>query len=391
MYGKNGKYTDKIRWYHWIIIIVFVLFFASLTVLITKEAILVLEDEIVAGSLMLIVSLILAGLTIFLITAPFRHSKKVTNWELSEKGYVTTETNSETNEVHHSEFLFTSAIKCLISPLSVSIYQTNSNSFNTKIRYHKYVTLNIVYRKEDGELDVFQFSHYSEEELYPWLLHLQNHNVPIEITVFELTEVPAIDFLDVVSNEVDRRPYVLKNSLKDLGLKLVTTEKPNLYTLAMTKRLMHANLFVEKKLGNKLIFSAQFFIMVLFLLLFHNQYNSDETLTWTTKVTFYFIFTIFLTLYLYGVPQLKKQFYFKFAGVFILQWISAIILVNYGILNIPETFEFELLTHIIMFMLVSPLISILAYMIRDIKPAIYHEKYRKDLEKLNQNNSTAAS
>ncbi|WP_137791469.1 hypothetical protein [Bacillus sp. E(2018)] len=66
-------------------------------------------------------------------------------------------------------------------------------------------------------------------------------------------------------------------------------------------------------------------------------------------------------------------------------------LVNYGILNIPETFELELLAHIIMFMLVSPLISFLAYIIRDIKPAIYHEKYRKDLEKLKDDQFTASS
>lgn len=388
MYGKNGKYTDKISWYHWIITIVFVLFFAGLTVLITKETLLVLEDDIVVGTLMLLVSLILTGLTILLIAAPIKHSKNVTNWELSYNGYVTTKTNKETNKVHHSEFVFSSAIKCLISPLSISIYQTNS--LDTKTRYHKYVTLNIVYRKEDGELDVFRFAHHSEEEIYPWLINLQNHYVPIEITDFELTEVPAIDFLNVVVNEVDRRPYILKDSLKDLGLKLVTTEKPNLYTLAITKRLMQANLFVEKKLGNKLIFSGQFFMMVLFLLLFHNQYNSDETLTWPTKVTFYFVFTIFLTLYLYGVPQLKKRFYFKFAGVFILQWILAMMVVNYGVLNIPEKFEVGLLVHIIMFTLASPLISILAYMIRDIKPAIYHEKYRKDIEKLNQSSTTAS-
>jgi len=35
-------------------------------------------------------------------------------------------------------------------------------------------------------------------------------------------------------------------------------------------------------------------------------------------------------------------------------------------------------------------ISWLAYMIRDIKPAIYHEKYRKDIEKLNQSSTTAS-
>lgn len=389
MHGKNGKYTDRFLWYHWIILFGFILFLGGMTALITKEAIEMLESQPVLGSILLLVSLFLIGIILYMLIGSIKQSRNVTDWELTDKGYVTTKTNLETNEIQRSEFRFSSAIKCLISPLSESIYQTNS--LDTKTRYYKYITLNIVYRKEDGKLDVFRFADYREEELYPWLLNLQEHNVPLEITEFELTEVPAIDFLDVVVKEVDRRPYILKDSLKDLGLKVVTTEKPNLYTLAMTKRLMQEDLFVKKKLGNKVIFTGQFIIIVFFLLLFHNEYNSDKTLTWPTKITFYFIFSIFLTFYFYGVSQFKIRFYFKFAGVFILQWVIAMMLVNYGILNIPETFELELLAHIIMFMLVSPLISFLAYIIRDIKPAIYHEKYRKDLEKLKDDQFTASS
>ncbi|WP_137791468.1 hypothetical protein [Bacillus sp. E(2018)] len=261
MHGKNGKYTDRFLWYHWIILFGFILFLGGMTALITKEAIEMLESQPVLGSILLLVSLFLIGIILYMLIGSIKQSRNVTDWELTDKGYVTTKTNLETNEIQRSEFRFSSAIKCLISPLSESIYQTNS--LDTKTRYYKYITLNIVYRKEDGKLDVFRFADYREEELYPWLLNLQEHNVPLEITEFELTEVPAIDFLDVVVKEVDWRPYILKDSLKDLGLKVVTTEKPNLYTFAMTKRLMQEDLFVKKKLGNKVIFTGQFIIIVL--------------------------------------------------------------------------------------------------------------------------------
>ncbi|MGD6964244.1 hypothetical protein ACQCVB_18740 [Fictibacillus phosphorivorans] len=388
MYGKNGKYTDRPKWYSYLIMIAFILFLSSVLYYLVKAFVDSNDRDFGLTLLTAFSILLITPLVIYLTYHLFFGFRKVTDWELTEKGYKTTQTDLKTKETTSSEFLFSQAVQCLISPLSVSVYRANSTA---KTRYNKYILLNIVYRKNDGVLDVFQFSHYDEAELYPWLVKLRQHNVPLEITDYELSKVPAVDLLPVVQHEVERIPYTLGDTLKDFGLMTVTTNKPNDYTLYMTKRLLVANKFVKNKLANKKIFTVQFLAMIVFLSLFYKEYNSDETLKLLAQIIFYISFSIFFILYLYGVPKIKFLVFLKFAGIFVLQWIIALLLVDLIIQSLAEPFVASIFFDIFRFVFYSPIISIVAILARAIRPALYHEKYRNDLEKLNRGKDTAAS
>ncbi|MBH0158179.1 hypothetical protein IHV10_17485 [Fictibacillus sp. 5RED26] len=388
MYGNNGKYTDRPKWYSYLIMIAFILFLSSVLYYLVKAFVDSNDRDFGLTLLTAFSILLITPLVIYLTYHLFFGFRKVTDWELTEKGYKTTQTDLKTKETTSSEFLFSQAVQCLISPLSVSVYRANSTA---KTRYNKYILLNIVYRKNDGVLDVFQFSHYDEAELYPWLVKLRQHNVPLEITDYELSKVSAVDLLPVVQHEVERIPYTLGDTLKDFGLMTVTTNKPNDYTLHMTKRLLDANKFVKNKLANKKIFTVQFLAMIVFLSLFYKEYNSDETLKLPAQIIFYISFSIFFILYLYGVPKIKFLAFLKFAGIFVLQWIIALLLVDLIIQSLVEPFIASIFFDIFRFVFYSPIISIVAILARAIRPALYHEKYRNDLEKLNRGKDTAAS
>lgn len=388
MYGKNGKYTDRPKWFSYLFIIAFILFLSSVLYYLLKAFFDSNDKDFGLTVLTTFSILLITPLVIYLTYHLFFGFRKVTDWELTEKGYKTTQTDLMTKETTSSEFLFSQAVQCLISPLSVSVYSANSTG---KTRYNKYILLNIVYRKNDGILDVFQFSHYDEAELYPWLVKLREHNVPLEITDYELSKVSAVDLLPVVQHEVERIPYTLGDTLKDFGLMTVTTDKPNDYTQHMTRRMLDANKFVKNKLANKKIFTVQLLVMIAFLSLFYKEYNSDETLKLPAQIVFYISFSIFFILYLYGLPKIKLLAFLKFGGIFILQWIIALIIVDVIIQSLSEPFITSIVFDIIRFVFFSPVISIGAILARAIRPALYHEKYSKDLEKLNQGNNTAAS
>ena len=186
MYGKNGKYTDRPKWYSYLIMIAFILFLSSVLYYLVKAFVDSNDRDFGLTLLTAFSILLITPLVIYLTYHLFFGFRKVTDWELTEKGYKTTQTDLKTKETTSSEFLFSQAVQCLISPLSVSVYRANSTA---KTRYNKYILLNIVYRKNDGILDVFQFSHYDEAELYPWLVKLREHNVPLEITDYALSKV----------------------------------------------------------------------------------------------------------------------------------------------------------------------------------------------------------
>ncbi|MGM0806804.1 MAG: hypothetical protein ACQET8_18825 [Bacillota bacterium] len=378
--GKRGKYTSRLSQAgkdSTILIIIFLSLFLGLFIYIGFRF---MKVDPVILVIMLFFVAILTGLIIFIVKETKKRTSIVSDSELTDTGYVTTFIDTKTNKSIKAEVLYIDMEKCLLSPHSV-VRTSATNSFETY--YNKHITFNILFRTSKGNMEVMRFTHHDEEEIHLWLRALSENEIPLEITEFDLRYVTEKNYLSVVRSEVERRPYFYRYSIEDLNIG-ITREKPNDYTLPETKEKLVSNQLVKFKIPKVAIYSVQFLAMILFIYFFHNEYTSDEMLTLTSRIYFYTGFILFFSIYIYMISHINVKHSLQYALATIFSWVVATYTVDGLISKVSEKFTLALSFEIFFFSLLSPVLIILPVILRELKPAVYHEKQRKDIEKMNE-------
>ncbi|MED1864118.1 hypothetical protein P4V41_11705 [Fictibacillus nanhaiensis] len=378
--GKKGKYTSRLSQAgkdSTILIIIFLSLFVGLFIYIGIKF---MKEDPVILVIMLFFVTILTGLIIFIAKETKKRTSIVSDSELTDTGYVTTFIDTNTNKSIKVEILYTDMVKCLLSPYSV-VRPSATQSFETT--YNKLITLNILFRASKGRMEVMRFTHHDEEEIHLWLRTLREHNIPLEITDYDLRFVAEKNYLSVVSSEVERRPYFYRSSIEDLNIG-ITREKPNDYSLPETKEKLASNQLVKLKIPKVAIYSVQYLAMIFFIYFFHNDYSSDEMLTNSALIYFYPGFAIFFSIYIYMISHINVKHCLQYVLVTIFSWVVATYTVDGLFSKVSDKFATALTFEIVFFILVSPFITLFPVIIRGLKPAVYHEKHRKDIEKMNE-------
>ncbi|MBH0174909.1 hypothetical protein IHV09_15175 [Fictibacillus sp. 23RED33] len=378
--GKNGKYTTRLSQAGKETTIHLTVFLSFFLIICLYFVIRNLKEDPVVSFVMLVPVVILTALIVFIIKETKSQTSIVSDSELTDTGYVTTFIDTNTLKSLKVEILYSDMEKCLLSPHSI-IRPSAIESFETI--YNKHITFNILFRTGKGKLEVMKFTHHDEEEIHLWLRTLRENEIPLEITDYDLRYVSQKDYLSVVMDEVDRRPYFYRYSIEDLNVG-VTREKPNDYTLPETKEKLASNKLVKFRIPKVAIYSVQFLAMTLFIYFLHNEYTSDEMLTLTSRIYFYTGFILFFSIYIYMISHINIKHCIQYAFVTIFSWIVATYTVDGLISKVSEKFTLALSFEIFFFSFLSPVLIFLPVILRELKPAIYHEKHRKDIEKMNE-------
>ncbi|MGA4721508.1 hypothetical protein [Fictibacillus nanhaiensis] len=378
--GKKGKYTSRLSQAGKETTIHLTVFLSFFLIICLYFVISFLKEDPVVSFVMLVPVVILTALIVFIIKETKTRTSIVSDSELTDTGYMTTFIDTNTLKSLKVEILYSDMEKCLLSPHSI-IRPSAIESFETT--YNKHITFNVLFRTTKGKLEVMKFTHHNEEEIHLWLRTLREKDIPLEITDYDLRYVAPKDYLSVVMDGVDRRPYFYRYSIEDLNIG-ITREKPNDYTLPETKEKLVSNQLVKIKIPKLLIYSIQFLAMILFIYFFHNELTSDEMLNKSALIYFYPSFALLFSIYIYMISHINVKHCLQYALVTIFSWVVATYTVDGLINKVSDKFATALSSEIVFFILISPLITLFPIVIRELKPAVYHDKHRKDIEEMNK-------